>query len=107
MSPVFSGPAPALTWSGTNATPYGFTSPFIGTVDILRTGLGRNASSASKDCATTIPAVPPISAPTIAALCQPRDTTSLSSSISHLPGEIPAPGCTDPSLQQAEASLAV
>jgi hypothetical protein len=68
MSPCRNGPAPVLKLSGTNATPYGFTSPFFGTVDTLLTGLGRNASSASRGWATQTPVATVVSATTISAL---------------------------------------
>ena len=49
--------SPGLTlpfgnWGGTNATPYGFTSPFAGTVETLCTGEGRNGWWSSS-CALT------------------------------------------------------
>ena len=46
MSPGLIVP-PAGNPGGTNATPYGFTSPLAGTVDTARTIAGRNGRSSS------------------------------------------------------------
>src|ERR1700674_948323 len=46
ISPTLSAP-PVGNPGGTKATPYGFTSPLPGTVDIARTGSGRNGRPSS------------------------------------------------------------
>jgi hypothetical protein len=55
MSPCFNDPEPAEKFLDTNATPYGFTSPFAGTVETVLTGLGKNASSGPDHWARLIP----------------------------------------------------